>query len=269
MLSSYQTILRIIMYLVNGCSFTYGDELERPESQRWSAHLEELADENVHNIAKCGSSNQKIFRTTIDALKKKKYEKMIIMWSDFARMEHISLNAYFQYGKAGVEGISEDMTWMDEDAHTQVSPARLQAAPWRYKRETYEEYYSGIYTNYKGIYDTIDYMDHVCFLGKILGCKVYQGWFHEGNRMTWAKTFSDSQLGFHGDKLYRIKGLIEKKMIEWDGNSRIGLPGTNSETFNEFTTKGEYSVMPKGHPGPEAHKGYAKYLYDNFIMDKE
>jgi hypothetical protein len=258
------------MYLVNGDSFTYGDELSDPESQRWSTHLQDLTGVQVNNIATCGASNQKIFRTTLDALKEDRYSDLIIFWSDFARMEHISLNAYFQYKREDdSDSIADPMEFVNEDGHTQVSPARLQAAPWRYLREEYEQYYSGIYTNYKGIWDTMDYMDHIRWIGDILGVKVYQGWFHEGNRMTWAKTFSPGQLDFHGKKLQRLGDMMHDKMLKLNGNSRIGLPGNESETFNEFTRKGDYETMPLGHPGPEAHKGYAKYLYENFIMDTE
>ena len=53
---------------VNGCSFSYGDELQNPEEERYSTHLGKLLDIDVVNKAWPGSSNERIWRTTKEQL---------------------------------------------------------------------------------------------------------------------------------------------------------------------------------------------------------
>lgn len=57
----------IISHLVtNGCSFTYGDGLARPSTQAWPALLAKKIGVPVANIAMGGTSNDRIYRKTLD-----------------------------------------------------------------------------------------------------------------------------------------------------------------------------------------------------------
>ena len=53
-------------YLVSGCSFTFGDELEDPVTQRWSTHLSKLTGKRVDNVSFPGASNKYIWRSIKD-----------------------------------------------------------------------------------------------------------------------------------------------------------------------------------------------------------
>ena len=49
---------------VNGCSFTYGDELDNPDTECWPAVLSRRLDaELVNDAALCGSNSRTVYRT--------------------------------------------------------------------------------------------------------------------------------------------------------------------------------------------------------------
>lgn len=52
--------------VVNGCSFTYGDGLDDPTTQAWPALLANKLGVPVVNIAMGGTSNDRIYRKTVD-----------------------------------------------------------------------------------------------------------------------------------------------------------------------------------------------------------
>lgn len=93
--------LRGNMILVNGCSHTSGSEIEfymqhECKDKAWPAHLGQLMNQDVINIALAGSGNERISRTTIEWLIKnvqlqQNYKPadltVIIMWSGFDRFE--------------------------------------------------------------------------------------------------------------------------------------------------------------------------------------
>ena len=39
-------------------------------------------------------------------------------------------------------------------------------------------------------------------------------------------------------------------------------------SFNEFTETHKYDRKEGGHPGPEAHKGYAEYLFEEIFNNE-
>jgi hypothetical protein len=80
--------------LTNGCSFTYGDELDDPSTQAWPHVLESIMNESdsVINLSTRGASNTKILRDTIEYINKDPLEidMVIIGWTDCTRAEFYS-----------------------------------------------------------------------------------------------------------------------------------------------------------------------------------
>lgn len=73
--------------LYNGCSWTYGDELE-DKKERFSYLVSQHFNAEEVNVAECGSSNDKITRTTYLALKEHKdIDAVVIQWSNVERAE--------------------------------------------------------------------------------------------------------------------------------------------------------------------------------------
>jgi hypothetical protein len=241
--------------LVNGCSFSYGDELQNPEEERYSTHLGKLLDIDVINKAWPGSSNERIWRTTKEQLfEDRNITKCLILWSDVARVENIHLDSHL---------ISHEWDMPRPDPFFQFSPARLGSDPWRALKTEYEDYYSNVYTNETGISKTFFYMYDIVMTCKLLNIDYYQGWFHQGNKYTISKTFNNRNLGLKTG-LEFVETYVNDLKKKLTGNQSIGFD-SRSLSFNEFTEKNNLDKMPLGHPGPKAHEEYAKYLYDNFM----
>ena len=91
------------MILFDGCSYTYGDELENPEKDAYP-HLvarmglmsEDIARDYV-NLGQCGKSNDGILRTTLEFCEKNEVDIAVIQFTTFSRRElkRIRTNKYF------------------------------------------------------------------------------------------------------------------------------------------------------------------------------
>ena len=77
--------------LCNGCSFTWGDELEENE-QTYAEIL------GAENIGKCAASNDNIARRTLMHLQDHDVDQLIVQWTYKNRREHF-------YRSGMVEGI--------------------------------------------------------------------------------------------------------------------------------------------------------------------
>lgn len=75
--------------IVNGCSFTYGQELEDPNNQCWGKLTANKLGIPFTNLAECGAGNDRIYRTTVDHLYQSndEYPLYIIAFSYSARRE--------------------------------------------------------------------------------------------------------------------------------------------------------------------------------------
>ena len=69
--------------LFSGCSFTYGDELEDREKERFSTYFDS------HNIAQCGLCNDAIVRKTITEIESNpnKYDTVVVQFTLHTRTE--------------------------------------------------------------------------------------------------------------------------------------------------------------------------------------
>ena len=71
------------MILFDGCSWTYGDELDNPEKDRFST----LIGKDHINLGKNGKSNDSILRTTIDHCENNKINLAVIQFTKPSRTE--------------------------------------------------------------------------------------------------------------------------------------------------------------------------------------
>jgi len=95
----------------NGCSFTYGYELGSIFASRFSRLVSDTFGEKEWNNAKVGSSNARIWRTTMTDVILKKPKLVVIMWSGPNREE------FFQYarGKWGWKNATWKNYTVDKD----------------------------------------------------------------------------------------------------------------------------------------------------------
>lgn len=86
------------MLVTNGCSCTRGEELPEPETEAWPYRLSELLKVDVVNLARDGSSNRRIVRSTVDRIGDVCRERRVqphevltlIAWSQASRHEYFS-----------------------------------------------------------------------------------------------------------------------------------------------------------------------------------
>lgn len=87
--------------IVNGCSYTAGNELKIPDKSTWAYHLSSEFD-SLTNLAASASSNQRIFRTTLNYISEMKDSSdcfFIIGWTQPSRIEFF-LDGYNRYYQA-------------------------------------------------------------------------------------------------------------------------------------------------------------------------
>ena len=240
------------MLLVNGCSYTYGDELENPERDRWSTHFGRRRNKEVVNIARPGSSNSKIFKDTMDYLRWNKVKHCIVMWSAFERVEVYDLK-------------KED--WL------QVSPSRLDdGEKYITKNKKYWEYYYALITNRETcLLNTLNHMVQLQWICEELDIELLQGWFHEN---CWKEYKRLVELATK--KSHPVKKEIEILFKQLNNNSKFGMGDKDVDdfytlSFNEFTDNNDDDLldgmfscgrMPLGHPDARAHEFFSIYLND-------
>jgi hypothetical protein len=258
------------MILLNGCSFTYGDELQDPANSRWGTHLGKLINRDIHNLSAPGASNSRIFRTTLTFLAEQdlsELEGIIVMWSAFERVEMISLHNEHNYDK--------DSNLINGQ-FIQMSPSRVGKENRSIVRnyQAWETFYGEIYTRETGVVETINYMVWLKWICDQLKITCLQGWFHEGNRQMVQKLFHPSRLQTLGPKLERIAKPAKKKLNTLPNHCMVGARENNGLTFHEFTKMNGYKTLSRGHPDAEAHKAYAQFMYEyittnNIVFSKD
>ena len=105
------------MILFDGCSYTYGDELENPEKDAYP-HLvarmglmEGAKPRTYKNIGACGKSNDGILRTTLDFCEKYPVSIAVIQFTKFSRREVMrdwSIDKYLNLHPQNEDEVSRD-----------------------------------------------------------------------------------------------------------------------------------------------------------------
>ena len=86
-----------MFFYFNGCSYTYGADLENIEDERFSTLVSNHYNADHLNDADCGSSNDKIVRKTFEFLENNKCDYGIIMMTYYTRMELVNLGNHKNY----------------------------------------------------------------------------------------------------------------------------------------------------------------------------
>ena len=235
------------MLVLNGCSYTYGDELDDPSTQCWGYHLANDLNLPLMNLAEGGSCNSKIYRDTIDFLMSHNTEditQLIIMWSAFERFE--------------VYDRTVDLPSDPELSLIQMSPSRTNSKNKMISKnkESWEGFYADLYNTHTGIVHTLTYMSSIAWICHRLNIKVLQTWFHPFCVRVLSELYAKEP-----------KTKAEAKLIRYVRNKLDFLPNNNKVgflddimTFDDFTITNKYKLCPEGHPGAEAHKAFSKYL---------
>jgi hypothetical protein len=70
-------------FYFNGCSFTYGDELNNPDDSAWPVLVSRYYDRDFLNDATSGGTNQRtVYRTILNI---EQFDFFVIVWTDYSR----------------------------------------------------------------------------------------------------------------------------------------------------------------------------------------
>jgi hypothetical protein len=134
--------LEVTHLVTNGCSFTFGDELENPRTQAWPALLAKRLGLPIVNLALPGTGNDCILRRTTEYLYKNSSTGskplVIIAWSQDWRREEWFTD-YYEYkghNNYGIVQLPDDLprhdyervmldNWSDEDIYRKTLLRKL------------------------------------------------------------------------------------------------------------------------------------------------
>lgn len=238
-----------LVLLVNGCSFTYGDELEGHD-QTPPTHfpltfgnlLADKLNTDCVNLAIRGSSNARIFRTTMQYLMENPPpEYMVLLWSSWSRLEFyrkrvgvIRQVEKHQYN-IGMRGLDDVMLTKEEE-------------------DSYDFFYNKIQNIETGIFNGLNQMKYIQWIADMLGIKLLQGVFsyvnHQQIMYVLSKTGNNSP--FYKKKIRDSIGYLRPEC-------RIGLG-----YYKDFRTVAEEidGILEFNHPNAESHKIFSEILFD-------
>ena len=218
----------MILY-TNGCSFTWGDELSNRNSRYASLLSNKLNYELVDN-SMCGSSNERILRTTFDYLQDPKTDLenllVVIGWSGISRTELYN---------DGWDTITPTMMGTDKRAI---------------------EYYQWIQSEQQ---DNLKFYNQVLLLQLWLekhNVKYFMFRIDSGQVKMVVKDGSNREVSDGYDTTYLSQQQIK------DINLKT-FPSyiSNTLTFREYGIQNGGGLKPKGHPNEKSHELFSEYLY--------
>lgn len=259
--------------LVNGDSFTYGDELKGSRSpdgidthhhHTWVYKLSTKLKLKYHNLARNGSSNMKIYRTTLDFLMRtrKEIDFVIIIWSNFSRNEfckpHIpehdkqavvdfetNMHQWLASNKTGRFYVNDDPEHIE--FNTQYDPEFPE------NQRLLKIYFEEVTTLQTNIIHTLFYMTHIQWMCDKLNIPVMQGVIHPDIYKNCMFTLKKSGWEEYKERVIEYLGLLRPE-------NKIGFGGVYPSIYELGSTK--YTVRPGGHVDEDAHTEYADILYD-------
>ena len=265
--------------LSNGCSFTYGDELEgsrqgffadgtlKPAIHHHRTFTHKLADKlgvKYINMGQNGSSNQKIFRRTTTFLQttSKKVDYVVLTWSSWGRVE-VFLDKISKYEKSLYLGFENNMNQIIPDHHEGKLKFLLNV--WRSKAEFDEKdiaakaWFENVYNFQTAIIHHLNYMCIMQQLCDSLGIKIVQGIIHHG---MWSNVIATIR---HGHKtkydMQEYVDTISNYLRYLRPECKIGL-GDKKDLTSIAEDNENCKIHRFKHPCENTHTYYADMLYD-------
>ena len=216
------------MILFDGCSWTWGDELEDKEKYRFSQLLTDMTNIDHVNIAEPLKSNNSILRTTIEYCEKNTVDIAIIQFSCTSRTEiripRKDNYMYLSIGSALKNGFSKDLS---------------------------KKYYENIHNDNE---EMSNFHKNKFLLEYYFKSKNIPYFFVNIDRPN--KRLKDVVTSSWGKMMDQkpVKSLLEL----------LGNRFTHPHHYAQGRQK-ESDRRSRGHPNILGHKVIAEYIYDNFL----
>lgn len=263
------------MFLVtNGDSFTYGDELigSRPPAgeepthmhKTYTHHLGSHLRRSYVNLAQNGSSNMKIYRTTMDFLQKtsKEIEYMVILWSSWGRME-VCEPFTLEEDVGMYIGRETDMNQLIPSHRSGSFMYRDQDLPVGYddRNAGVKSWFENAYSMETSIVHCLTYMKNIQWVCDLKGIKLLQGTIHEAMWNNILFTYNKAE---ENNEYQGYRDFIDFSLAYLRPESKIGLG--QGRSFHEYCVQKGHEILPGGHPNLHGHQDYANYLF-GIILD--
>ena len=222
----------------NGCSFTWGAELENRESRYGHLLANKLGCKYYVDNSLCGSGNDRILRTTLDYLQNPKTNLedlfVVIGWSGISRKEFFTPKGWWTMTPTGI-GTNDLIT-------------------------AYYSYYQSVPQ------DNLNFYYQVLLLQMFLeknNVRYFMFRTDDGQTQQMIKDGSKREVTDGYDTTY-----ITKEQVE-DINLNTFPSYTNNElTFREYALENGGGLKPERHPDEKSHELFTEHLYQNLKEKK-
>ena len=216
------------MILFDGCSWTWGDELEDKEAHRFSQLLSNMVNMNHVNIAEPLKSNNSILRTTLEYCEKNTVDIAIIQFSCTSRTE-IRIPRKDNYMYLSIGSVLKN----------------------GYSRDLSKKYYENIHNDNE---EMSNFHKNKFLLEYYFKSKNIPYFFVNIDRPN--KRLEDVVISSWGKMMDQkpVKSLLEL----------LGNRFTHPHHYAQGRQK-ESDRRSRGHPNILGHKVIAEYIYDNFL----
>ena len=213
----------MILY-TNGCSFTWGDELNDRKDRYGVLLSKKLNCKHMVDHSKCASSNQRILRTTLSYLQDKNLEDYIVVigWSGISRREYFLNKSW--------AGITPTMIGGDVAATT---------------------YYSNMQSS---VQDNLDFYYQVLLL---------QMWLEKKNAKYFMFRIDDGNVKMKlRDGSYRTDAYSVNTLKDINLNTFPSF-NNDKLTFREYALSNGGALKKRLHPDEKSHKIFMEHIYEN------
>lgn len=269
--------------VTSGDSFTYGDELPGSRQGYDEEKGDYLPDTHHHltfthklanrlgveyvNLGANGSSNQKIFRRTMDFLQRtsKKIDYMVVTWSSWGRVEVCSPMHFFSDKTAYIQRECN----MNQIIPNHYSGQLRFNVPYggndeHEKRcvDAANQWFEHVYNPQTAILHTLSYMRTVQFICDTMGIKVIQGIIHNKLWLDVLQTLRHASLNEPLMKGY--VEYLEESFAYIRPECQWGFFDNRKDMISIAEDNEGFEIYKLGHVCEKTHEKYAENLYDTF-----
>jgi len=263
------------MIVFNGCSFTYGDELKgsrHPDGFEYDTHAEHtyahklaymLRGSGYLNLAQNGSSNDKIFRRTMEFLltTSKPIDLLVVQWSTFGRFELVEPEKHASDLWCQNEGSVNQVHFGISVGDAKRRPKYKWAIGEQSKRnDILEKYVEDVFTVETSVFQTLTWMHMIQLYCDKMKFPVIQHHVHPS-------ALDIIMNIIKSDRMPDLKKNIIKMLTRLPVTSRVGLG--KFDCLHNITISKNHGFHDCGHPRESAHTDFAKMLYERVIPKLE
>lgn len=265
------------MIVFNGCSWTYGDELpgsrhpDGPEFDThhhltYAHHVSNLLGESPYiNLAQNASSNDKIFRRTMQFLsdlrwKKETPELLVVQWSTLCRFEIVDPieEEYSLYGVPWFvpkESSANQLIMGLRYGKKEERPKLVKVGWMNHRNPVFSDFMCHQYSVETLVLHTLSQMNVIQDYCDMAGIPLIQ---HHYSSMNYEYIIKSLDSRF--EELKDYKDTVVKYLKNLRRASRIGLGNTEVPCFHRIAKQDKYKITDLGHFDEGAHKEFAEVL---------